>query len=48
MLNFLGFNNNSNSLEDFISNFKKIEKINKKLSEINKKGIDNIFTFVIS
>ena len=38
MLGFLGFSQNSDTIEDFISNFKKIDKISSKINNTNKKG----------
>jgi len=38
MLGFLGFSQNSDTFEDFVSNFKKIEKISNKINDKNIKG----------
>lgn len=38
MLGFLGFSQSSDTFEDFISYFKKIDKISGKINDKNKKG----------
>ena len=39
MLNFLGFSSSTNSFDDYVANFTKLEKLNNKNNNNVKKGI---------